>query len=277
MTQSGQPHNVADEWNDDWRQRIAALEEDLEGERLQCLYVPLDQARLWDDNPKEHELPLIAASIRKHGFRDPMAYDGTLGAFIEGHGRTAALLAMREAGESAPRGIGVHPALGWCVPVMFGVDAQSREAAMAYGIGHNQLTTVGGYDTAALARVMRTVAETEDDELLRTTGFDKRRQHALVGDVNDLTALMAARQEQSAAQRAADPDIPISPELFERHDYVVFYFDNELDWRRVSEALGLETVISGLVDGKTLRQKGVGRVLDGRRLLALLDKDGSHA
>lgn len=254
------PHNVAP---------FTDVTEAMSGERLRLLYIPLDQAALWDENPKEHELHLIAASIRKHGFRDPMAYDGTLEAFIEGHGRTHALRWIRNQGEEPPRGIGLHPDLGWCIPVLFGIDAKSLEAAKAYAVGHNQLTISGGFDSHKLQAVMRAVVDSGDAEALETAGFDGRRLRALLGDRDDLDATPG----QAVSSGADDPTLTISPELFERHDYLLFYFDNAFDWQVACEALGVEQVVGGLVKQKTLRQRGLGRVIPGRKLVELLTHD----
>ena len=51
---------------------------------------------------------------------------------------------MRKAGKEAPRGIGVLEDGEWAVPVIFGVDAESRAAAVAFAIDHNNLTLLGG-------------------------------------------------------------------------------------------------------------------------------------
>jgi len=66
------------------------------------------------------------------------------------------------------------------------------------------------------------------------------------------------------------PELEIGPELLERHDYLVFYFDNELDWNVATEALGVETVLGDQVGKKTLQNKGIGRVLPAAVLLELL-------
>jgi hypothetical protein len=39
-----------------------------------------------------------------------------------------------------------------------------------------------------------------------------------------------------------DPDVPFSGELKETSQYVVLYFDNEIDWLTAKEKFNLETV-----------------------------------
>ncbi len=67
------------------------------------------------------------------------------------------------------------------------------------------------------------------------------------------------------------PELTISPELYERHDYLVFYFDNEFDWQVATELFGVEQVQGGKVGNKTIVQKGLGRVIPASKLLELLD------
>jgi hypothetical protein len=117
--------------------------------RLRIEYVALSQIKLWDKNPKRHDVGGLIESFKKYGFKDPMKFEPTLnrgrGGVVEGNGRTEALTVMYEAGEGAPRGVGVVNGGEWAVPVLFGVDAKSRAEAEAYAIDHNNLTVAGGF------------------------------------------------------------------------------------------------------------------------------------
>jgi len=113
-------------------------------ERLELKYIPLAQAQRWDKNPKRHDLDALVRSITTHGFGDPPKYDATLKALVYGNGRTEALERMRQGGKEPPRGIGVLDDGEWAVPVIFGVDAESHAAAVAFAIDHNNLTLAGG-------------------------------------------------------------------------------------------------------------------------------------
>jgi hypothetical protein len=113
-------------------------------ERLELRYIPLAQARIWDQNPKRHSFDALIRSIETHGFGDPPKYDATLGALVYGNGRTEALERMRKAGKKPPRGIGVLEDGTWCMPIIFGLDAASRAAAIAFAVDHNNLTLLGG-------------------------------------------------------------------------------------------------------------------------------------
>lgn len=68
-----------------------------------------------------------------------------------------------------------------------------------------------------------------------------------------------------------EPEMEISLELMEEHNYVLFYFDNTLDWNVAKEILDIKTVVKeGYTD--TYKQTGVGRVKDGKELLKKLNK-----
>lgn len=113
-------------------------------EQLELRYVPLPQAQRWDDNPKRHDLDRLIDSIETHGFGDPPKFDTTLDGLVYGNGRTEALERMQRAGKEPPRGILALDDGDWAVPVIFGVDAESKAAAVAFAIDHNNLTLLGG-------------------------------------------------------------------------------------------------------------------------------------
>ena len=69
-----------------------------------------------------------------------------------------------------------------------------------------------------------------------------------------------------------DAELKIGPELFERHDYLLIYFDNDFDWRVACERVGVEPVYGAPVGKKTLKQKGTGRVISGKKFLELTDE-----
>jgi len=113
-------------------------------EQLELRYIPLAQAKLWDQNPKIHDLDALQRSIELHGFGDPPKFDSALDGLVYGNGRSEVLIRMREAGAKPPRGVVELKDGEWGIPVIFGVDARSREAALAFALDHNQLTLMGG-------------------------------------------------------------------------------------------------------------------------------------
>ncbi len=99
-------------------------------------------------------------------------FDATLGALVYGNGRTEALELMRQAGGPPPRGILALEDGCWAVPIIFGVDAESHAAAVAFAIDHNNLTLLGGdlgftdvlqiWDESGLQQVLADVPDAGD-------------------------------------------------------------------------------------------------------------------
>ena len=141
-------------------------------EKLKLRYIPLSHAKRWDENPKRHDLERLIRSIQTHGFGDPPKFDATLGGLVYGNGRTEALQRMTDQGEPPPRGILQGEDGEWAVPIIFGVDAESEAAAVAFAIDHNNLTLLGGdlgpaellsiWDEDGLRKVLDEVPDTAE-------------------------------------------------------------------------------------------------------------------
>lgn len=172
-------------------------------DRLTLQYIPLAQARRWDENPKRHDVDALVRSIETHGFGDPPKYDAALDALVYGNGRTEALERMRSEGKEPPRGIGVTEDGDWAVPVIFGVDAESRAAAVAFAIDHNNLTLLGGG------------LSTED--LLQI--WDEEGLQQVLGDVPDAGDFLASLGAADVDALLTGPDFePVSGDEQSRLD-----------------------------------------------------------
>lgn len=117
---------------------------DLSGKKLELKYVNIDEVVLWGRNPKLHDIGAISDSIKRYGFRDPSAYDATLGGLVEGNGRAETLKTMLRQGEKPPKGILTDQDGNWYMPILFGLDAESQIMAEQYAVDHNNLTLSGG-------------------------------------------------------------------------------------------------------------------------------------
>lgn len=121
-------------------------------DQLEIRYIPLDQAVLWDRNPKRHSIGDLDASFDRYGFKMPPRYEPHIngqgqGGIGAGNGRIKTLMMRRDQNRPPPRGILVRDDQ-WLVPILFGVDADSQAAAEAFGIDDNNLTLSGGDFTA---------------------------------------------------------------------------------------------------------------------------------
>lgn len=124
-----------------------------EGERLNMYYIPVEEAVMWEDNPKEHALSDIIRSIRENGFGNPPKWDKNLnhgqGGLVFGNGRTHAIQWMKYNKDDPPKGILINKKTGqWAIPVLFGIDAVSETAAKRFALDDNNLSLMGGSFTA---------------------------------------------------------------------------------------------------------------------------------
>jgi DNA modification methylase len=115
---------------------------------LSLKYIPISQAELFDSNAKLHNLDQIIQSIARYGFKSACKWESTLndgrGGIVAGNGRVEALRVMEERGDDLPIGIAQDETGEWCVPVLFGVEAESEAIARAYALDDNNLTLLGG-------------------------------------------------------------------------------------------------------------------------------------
>ncbi len=65
------------------------------------------------------------------------------------------------------------------------------------------------------------------------------------------------------------PEIEITSEILEEHNYLVFTFDNQLDWQVIKEIFDIKTVYKL---NKKMERKGIGRVRKGIELIEKLNK-----
>ena len=91
----------------------------------------------------------------------------------------------------------------------------------------------------------------------------------LAGYTDDVvSALMDAVEDEIEIEA----EVPFSEVLREEHNYIVLYFDNEVDWLQAESLFDLQTVqsLSTRTDGQMTpgqERKGVGRVLRGAEAL----------
>lgn len=133
----------------------------------EIVYEPLDELlyAFDEDNPKDHDIGTIVASIRRHGFRGSVIRDSESTRLAAGHGRCEALAWMRAQGEREPEGI----LPGWLAPVTY-EEFPSEDERLAYAVGDNQTTILGGWNTRTLiANLERLAAAPKRWE---GTGFD---------------------------------------------------------------------------------------------------------
>jgi hypothetical protein len=108
--------------------------------------------------------------------------------------------------------------------------------------------------------------------------FNKNLESMIKGIISSLpeddTSIIDLRIDQlskeiSQNQQDEDvdcPEVEFTQELREENNYLVFVFDDFLDWQVAKDIFGLKTV-QALDSKEGYEKKGIGRVLSGRKLL----------
>lgn len=197
--------------------------------------VELSQIIPYAQNAKEHpqeQIEQIKASIEDCGYNDLIAIDEN-NVIIEGHGRFEAL---RE--------------LGYTEIEVVRLSHMTEEQKKRYRIIHNKLTMNTDFDFGLLESELADM----DDEEKAFFGFDTFAEEF---------------EEDEEEER---PEIRFTESLEEKHNYIVLYFDNEVDWLQAETVFGIQRVkeLSTRKDGKEMKKPrmGVGRVINGAEALA---------
>lgn len=141
--------------------------------QLQIAYENIDALVPYAQNIKNHDaenVGIIAASIDRFGFLDPIAIDAK-GVIVWGHGR---VLAAKSLGMAT-------------VPTITLPSTITHDEIRALRIAHNKLAEKSGWDTDALRIELEYLQNLDFD--LSATGFDGRELDALLRSVEkDLAA-----------------------------------------------------------------------------------------
>ena len=80
---------------------------------------------------------------------------------------------------------------------------------------------------------------------------------------------MVEEADEGRLEKAGGGDLEITAEMFERQDYLVVLFEDEMDWNVACERFGIKTVRNATSSTKssTLKQRGIGRVISAKTLL----------
>jgi hypothetical protein len=127
------------------------------------------------------------------------------------------------------------------------------------------------------------VSLSEEEEKYALLSFDPvaamaesdRRAFRAVADSVDVqdaaVRAMIAAELGDGSRSKRDPEVPFTEELMESHNYIVLYFDNEIDWLAAKDTFELKTVQT-LDSRANRRRKGIGRVLRGAEWIRRLNR-----
>jgi ParB-like chromosome segregation protein Spo0J len=204
--------------------------------KLKIEYKKVEDLAPYELNSRTHseeQVVQIANSIKEFGFTNPILLDGDNG-ILAGHGRLAAskLLEMKE------------------VPTIQ-LSGLSEDQKRAYVIADNKIALNAGWDNDILKLEITDLMDAKYDVSL--IGFDDKEVLKLFDDEKDTVV----------------GEIKFSEELLESHNYVVLYFDNDIDWLSAKSHFQLDSVYSKRANGKPW-SKGTGRVVHGGEYLTRL-------
>lgn len=218
---------------------------------LHIEYLPLSELRKHPRNPKSHDIGELQAAYSRFGYVSPIIIDEKSGRMVAGHGRVDSLMERKERGAEPPKRVKVKNG-EWLVPVVRGVDFETEKEAEAYLLADNRIGEIGGWIEEDLRELLK-----EHENALEGIGFD----------LDDLE-VQTRKGNGGGDGGEINGEIEFSEELFEASNYVVLYFDNEVDWLQALSVLGLKKV--GAKNQKKNVSYGIGRVLNGAKALNVI-------
>ena len=179
-------------------------------------------------------MELLARVIEAQGWRQPVKVSTRSGFIVSGHGRYEAALLL-----NCP------------VPVDF-QDYPGEAEELADLLADNRIAELAEMDEKMLAELFAVIDES--DLSADIAGYTDEAVLALVDAIDGELEIVG--------------EVPFTEVLREEHNYIVLYFDNEVDWLQAESVFALETVksLSTRTDGKLpegQERKGVGRVIRG--------------
>lgn len=198
---------------------------------MEIIKLKIGELKPYEKNAKIHtkeQIDQIKKSIEQFGMNDPIAIWGEDNLIVEGHGR---LEALKQLGHDEVE----------CIRL----DHLSDEERKAYTLAHNKLTMNSDFDFDIL-----------DEELKNILNID-------MADFGFLEI-----EEEIEKEKEEKPEVEFGEVIGEEHNYIILYFDNEIDWLQAESLFDIKPVKCGSTrkDGKItekMSRVGTGRVLKG--------------
>ena len=186
-----------------------------------------------------HQIQLLASIIQDQGWRNPITVSKRSGLVVRGPGR---LEAARLLGcETVP------------------VDEQdygSEAEELADLLADNRLAELAELDEDDLRRLLKQIEEADPSFDIELTGFMEDEIRKLFEDDDPADDI--------------EPIPRMECQAFEHHDYLVFMFHDLRDWMLALQLMGVPEVDYSIT--RTTKKIGIGRVLNGKRLLQLCQR-----
>lgn len=195
----------------------------------------------------EEQIKQISESMKEFGFTNPVLIDEE-NEIIAGHGR---VLGAKKLGiESVP-----------CIRLEGLTEAQKK----AYIIADNKIALNSGWNEDILK--MEILDLKDEDFKIGLLGFSD----------SELDKLLDVDEENEQ-----EVEVEFTEVLGEEHNYIVLYFDNDVDWLQAETLFDIKPkkALSTRADGvvtSSMERIGVGRVLEGKKAIQkILGEDYGH-
>ena len=207
---------------------------------MEIVYKKVSDLIPYENNPRinDEAVEYVKNSIKEFGFKVPIVVDKN-NVIIAGHTRLKASLELKL--KEVP-----------CIIA----DDLSEEQIKAFRLADNKVSEKSQWDFSKL-----------DEELDSILDIDM-----------SLFDFEKSCQEIKEEIEKEKPEIEFTEILGEEHNYIVLYFDNEVDWLQAETLFNLKQVQcpSTRKDGKitnSMKRVGVGRVLKGKEALERLREE----
>lgn len=211
--------------------------------------VALAELNPYANNPRiiKKAIPYVKRSIKQYGFVVPIVIDNeTDKVIVAGHTRLAAALKLCEEEGKDPAEVKV---------LCLSAEHLTEEQVRQFRVADNRVASFSEDDVKKLAVELAELVNGGWDA--GEFGFD---DDEFGGDDEE-----AAEEE--------DGEVEFTEELLEEHNYIVLYFDNEVDWLQAKTIFDIKKV-KALDSKKGFEKAGVGRVLNGAKAIEMMRKAG---
>lgn len=216
---------------------------------MEIVYKKISELKPYKNNSRTHnkyQINQIVESIKEYGFTNPVLIDEN-NMIIAGHGRCMAGKQM---------GMKEVP----CI-VLSGLSDTQKQA---YIIADNKLALNAGWNDELLKIELQNLKDKEFD--LSLTGFDENELNKIF--IEDLDI------------EDEEEKVEFTEILGEEHNYIVLYFDNEVDWLQAESLFNLKKVKAWPSKEGKLSKKmeiiGIGRVIKGREAIERILNENKH-
>jgi ParB-like chromosome segregation protein Spo0J len=213
---------------------------------MEVINKKVDELVPYEKNPRVNHQAVneVAKSIREFGFKVPVIVDED-NILVAGHTRVEACKRL---------GIEEVPAIV--------ADDLSDEQIKAFRIMDNKSAQYSEWDYELLLEEIADLDELDYD--IDLTGFKDV-------ELDEIMEELAKSQQKEMEEEK--PEIEFSDELLEEHQYVVLKFDNSMDWQVAQDIFDLKTVKALWSKGENFQRAGIGRVIDGKKVLEMLKQE----